>query len=322
MASKLIPVVLAAAVSCFGQGGKVIRAASELDRIVPPGAQIERLVGGFAFTEGPVWMRAGYLLFSDIPNNVIRKWQPGEGVSVFRQKSGFEGQGSGLIGSNGLTLDKQGRLIICEHGNRRVSRIESDGRLLVLADRFEGKRLNSPNDAVCSSDGALYFSDPPYGLAKQDADPAKELNFNGVYRMAGGKVRLLYRDLTRPNGLAFSPNGKYLYVANSDPARKIWMRFDVRKDGGIANGKVFYDVTSQTADGLPDGMKVDSKGNLYCTGPGGIWVFSPDGKHLGTIQPAEVPANCAWGDKDGKGLYMTARTGLYRIRLSIPGRRP
>ena len=318
----MVPMLAGAVLVGAQDAGKVVQVTPEFDRIVPRAARIEKLAGGFGFAEGPVWMPGGYLLFSDIPHNVIRRWQPGGAVSVFREKSGFSGERAGLAGSNGLTLDKQGRLVVCEHGNRRVSRLEKDGRVTILADRFEGKRLNSPNDAVYKSDGALYFTDPPYGLAKQDDDPAKELKFCGIYRLAGGKLQLLYQDLTRPNGLAFSPDEKYLYVANSDAARKIWMRFEVRPDGTLANGKVFHDVTSQTADGLPDGMKVDRRGNVYGTGPGGVWVISPEGKHLGTIQPPEVPANCAWGDADGRTLYMTARTGLYRIRLNVAGPKP
>jgi gluconolactonase len=214
-------------------------------------------------------------------------------------------------------------LITCEPRNRRISRTEKSGAIATVVDRFEGKRLNSPNDVVFKSNGDMYFTDPPYGLAKQDGDPAKELNFNGVYRLtAAGRLEVLVKDLTRPNGLAFSPGEKKLYVANSDAGHKIWMVYDVKADGTLANDKVFYDVTKQTADGLPDGMKVDAKGNLYCTGPGGVWVFSPQGKHLGVIAPAETPANCAWGDADGKTLYITARTGLYRVKLSIQGIRP
>ncbi|MCS7316367.1 MAG: SMP-30/gluconolactonase/LRE family protein, partial [Bryobacteraceae bacterium] len=182
--------------------------------------------------------------------------------------------------------------------------------------------LNSPNDAVFRSDGSLYFTDPPYGLPKQDQDPAKELPFCGIYRLADGKLQLLSKELTRPNGLAFSPDEKYLYVANSDAKRKIWMRFEVRPDGTLGASSVFYDVTNETAPGLPDGLKADRKGNVYATGPGGVWIFSPEGKHLGTIEPPEVPANCAWGDADARTLYMTARSSIYRIRLNIPGIRP
>lgn len=308
-----------------GACAQVLRVDPALDQIVPASAAIQKLAEGFIFTEGPVWVRQGYLLFSDVPGNVIRKWTPDGKVVEYRRPSGYDGTDApegAFIGSNGLTLDRQGRLIICEHGNGRLTRLEKDGKLTVLASKYEGKRLNSPNDVVCKKDGALYFTDPPYGFVKQDQDPKKELKFNGVYRLAGGKLQLLYRDLTRPNGLAFSPDEKSLYVGNSDPQRKIWMRFEVKADGSLANGKVFYDVTNQTADGLPDGMKIDQKGNLYCTGPGGIWIFSPAGKHLGTIQPPETPANLAWGDADGKTLYITARKGLYRIMLQIPGIRP
>jgi gluconolactonase len=305
--------------------GSIERLDPALDEIVPPAAKIEKLAGGFTFTEGPVWIHEGYLLFSDIPNNVIRKWTPNGEVSVFLEKSGYEGTDAppgAFIGSNGLTLDSEGRLVICEHGNGRVTRLEKDGTRTVLADKYQGKRLNSPNDAVFKSDGWLYFTDPPYGFVKQDEDPKKELKFNGIYRVKDKKLELLHKDMTRPNGLAFSPDEKFLYVANSDPAKKVWMKFEVTAKGQLANPQVFYDATSATEEGLPDGMKVDQKGNLYCTGPGGVWIFSPEGKHLGRIKPPEIPANCAWGDADGKTLYMTARTGLYRIKLGVAGIRP
>lgn len=304
---------------------QIRKASPALDQIVPAGAKIEKLAGGFKFIEGPVWMHEGYLLFSDIPNNAIMKWTPAGQVSVFMKPSGFNGTNApagALVGSNGLTLDKQGLLLICQHGNGQLVRREKNGKLTVLAGKYDGKRLNSPNDVVVKSDGSLYFTDPPYGFPKEDDDPAKQLKFNGVYRLANGKLELLYKDLSRPNGIALSPDEKTLYVGNSDAAKKIWMKFDVKPDGGIANGKLFYDVTSQTGDGVPDGMKVDTKGNLYCTGPGGIWIFSPDGKHLGNINPPETPANLGWGDADGKTLYITARTGLYRIKLNIAGLRP
>jgi len=294
--------------------------------IVPATSRIEKLASGFGFTEGPVWLRnPDRLLFSDIPNNSIFQWTPGGEPSLFRKPSGYDktdAPAGAFIGSNGLTLDAQGRLTICEHGNGRVTRLEKGGKLTVLADKFEGKRLNSPNDAVYHSSGALYFTDPPYGFVKQDDDPKKELNFNGVFRWKDGELRLLHKDLTRPNGLAFSPDEKLLYVANSDRARKIWMRFQVASDGSLRDGTVFYDVTAQTADGVPDGIKIDRQGNLYCTGPGGIWIISPQAKHLGTIHFPEVPANLHWGDADGQMLYVTARTSLYRIRLAIPGVRP
>jgi gluconolactonase len=321
--ARLIPALFA--IISRWASGEVVRVDPALDQIVSETAQIEKIAGDFAFTEGPVWVRNGYLLFSDIPDNAIQKWTPDGKVSPFRKPSGYDKTDApkgAFIGSNGLTLDREGRLVICEHGNGRVTRIEKDGKLTVLAAKYEGKRLNSPNDAVFKSDGSLYFTDPPYGFPKEDQDPKKELPFNGIYRIAGGALQLLSKELTRPNGLAFSPDEKYLYVANSDPARKIWMRFELKPDGTITNGRVFYDVTRRTEDGLPDGMKVDKHGNLYCTGPGGIWIFSPTAKHLGTIRPPETPANCAWGDDDGKTLYITARTGLYRIRLNVEGIRP
>jgi len=302
--------------------GFVWRGDPAMDQIVSRDVQIEKLGGGFTFTEGPVWFKEGYLLFSDIVDNVIRKWTPDGKVVEFRRPSGYDGTDApagAFIGSNGLTIDKEGRLLICEHGNRRITRLEKDGKLTVVVDKYNGKRLNSPNDQVFKSDGTLYFSDPPYGLTGQDKDPKKELPFNGLFRLKNGKVDLLYKELTRPNGLAFSPDEKFLYVCNSDPARKIWMRFPVKPDGTLGTGKVLYDVTGQKESGLPDGMKIDTKGYLYCTGPGGIWVLSPEGKHLGTIQPPETAANCAFGDEDGRALYITARTGLYRVKVNTPG---
>jgi gluconolactonase len=308
------------------QAGTIERKDAALDTLVPAGAKIEKLAGGFAFTEGPIWFKQEqYLLFSDIPRNEIHKWTPDGKVALFRKPSGYDGNDApsgAFIGSNGLTLDQQGRLIICEHGNGRVTRLEKDGALTVLADRWEGKRLNSPNDIVQKSNGDFYFTDPPYGLPKQDNDPKKELDFNGVFRLSSGKLELLYKGLARPNGLAFSPDEKYMYLNNSEPHKKICLRFEVRADGTLANEKVFFDLTSDSSDGVPDGMKIDQNGNVYSTGPSGIWVFSPDGKHLGTLKPPEVPANLHWGDTDSKTLYITARTGLYRIKLSVTGIRP
>ena len=298
--------------------GKIVRLDPALDALVPATAVIEKLADGFAFTEGPLWTREGFLLFSDIPNNRIMKWTPDGQVTEFRKPSGLdatEWPEGAFVGSNGLILDKDGNLVICEHGNGRVTRLEKDGKLTVLAAKYQGKRLNSPNDAVYKSDGSLYFTDPPYGFVKQDEDPKKELKFNGIYRLKDGALTLLNKDQTRPNGIGFSPDEKYLYVANSDPKQKVWYRYEVKPDGTLTNGKVFADVTAETAEGLPDGLKLDAKGNLYCTGPGGVWIFSPEGKHLGSIQPPETPANVGWGDADGKTLYITARKGLYRVRL-------
>jgi gluconolactonase len=309
----------------FATVGTVVRLDPGLDEIVPARAKIEKIASGFKFVEGPVWVHAGYLLFSDIPNNAVMKWTTDGKATTFLKPSGYNGatpSHDAEPGSNGLTLDDQGRLTLCDQGNRRVTRLEEDGTITVLADHYQGKRFSSPNDLVYKSDGSLYFTDPPYGLKGGDQDPRKELPFNGVYRLAGGKVQLLSKELTRPNGLAFSPDEKYLYVDNSDEKRKIWMRFGVKPDGTLGYGTVFYDVTREAEDGSPDGMKVDKKGNLYCTGPGGVWIFSPEGKHLGTLKPPETPANCNWGDADAKTLYITAQTSLYRVRLKIPGIRP
>jgi len=241
---------------------------------------------------------------------------------VLIQESGgkTDAPAGSFIGSNGMIAGKDGDVILCQHTNRRIVRVGKDLKMTPLLEKFEGKRFNSPNDLVYKSDGSLYFTDPPYGLLKQDDDPAKELKFNGVFRYAGGMVQLVVKDMTRPNGIAFSPDEKILYVTNSDERQKVWMRFDVAADGSVSNGRVFADVTAEKEDGLPDGMKLDSQGNIYATGPGGVWVFAPDGKHLGTIKPPETPANCNWGD-DGKTLYITARTGVYRIKLAVAGQK-
>ncbi len=305
---------------------QIIRKDPALDEILTPGTKIEKLAGGFLFTEGPVWVRdGGYLLFSDPNNNLIYRWTPVGQVFVYRTKSGYTGMDIGEYGqpgSNGLTLDKEGRLTINEHGNRRVTRLEKNGQLTVLADHYEGKRLNSPNDLVYRSDGALYFTDPPFGLPKFSEDPRKELPYSGVYRVFQGKVQLLTTELSGPNGLVFSPDEKYFYVDNWDEKRKIIMRYELNPDGTLSNGQVFFDMTSAPGEDALDGMKIDQKGNLYVSGPGGLWIISPEGKHLGTIIGPEHPHNMAWGDEDGKTLYLCARTGLYRIRLNIPGIRP
>jgi len=308
--------------------GSVTLLDPALDKLIPAGAAIEKLTGNLQFAEGPVWLRnGGYLLFSDIPGNAIMKWTAAGELSVFRKPVFARDFPSGIqIGSNGLTLDREGRLIACEHGNRRVSRTEKNGTVTTLADRYEGKRFNSPNDVVCRRNGDIYFTDPNSVARNNPPDPHNdfkaELDFNGVYRVtAAGRLELATKNVPYPNGLAFSPDEKKLYIANTRPG-KFWMVYDVASGGTLTNGKMFLDVSQESGDGAPDGMKVDTAGNLYATGPGGVWVISPQGKHLGTIVLPEIPANCAWGDADGKTLYMTARTGLYRIRVNVAGVRP
>lgn len=303
----------------------VRRVDPALDAIVPDGLMIEKLAGGFIFTEGPVWAPDGSLLFSDPNANTIYRWTSDGQVSVFRTKSGYAGVDVaeyGQPGSNGITLDSEGRVTINEHGNRRVVRIEKNGVVTVLADRYQGKRLNSPNDLVYRSDGTLFFTDPPFGLPKAFDDGRKELPFSGVYALKDGRLTLAANDLTGPNGLAFSPDERYLYVANWDEKKKVVMRYRAHPDGTLTDGEVFFDMTAAPGEDALDGIKVDVRGNLYVSGPGGLWVLSPEGKHLGTIAGPEHPHNLAWGDADGRTLYLTAQTGLYRIRLNIPGVRP
>ena len=303
----------------------ITRVDPGLDAIVPADARIEQLAGGFLFTEGPVWVPDGYLLFSDPNANTIYRWSDDDGLSVYRTKSGYTGSNIGEYGqpgSNGLALDADGRLTINEHGNRRVTRLEKNGTLTVLADRFEGKRLNSPNDLVYAPDGSLYFTDPPFGLPKAFDDPRKELAFSGVYRWSSGTLQLVSRDVTGPNGLAFSPDGRFLYVGNWDEQKKVLMRYRVNADGTLSDGSVFFDMTGAPGDDALDGVKVDTLGDVYVSGPGGLWILSPDGRHLGTIQGPEHPHNLAWGDADGRTLYLTSQTGLYRIRLNVGGPRP
>jgi gluconolactonase len=304
--------------------GRIVREDSRLDQLLPPDAKLEVLASGFEWTEGPVWVRdGGYLLFSDIPRNSIMKWKDGEGATLFMKPAGYTGVADygREPGSNGLTLDPQGRLVCCEHGDRRVSVMAWDGGKKTLVDSYMGRRLNSPNDLVFKSNGDLYFTDPPYGLPKQWDDPRRELDFCGVYRLTrDGKLTLLTKEMTRPNGITFSPDERTLYVAQSDPQRAIWMAFPVRSDGALGQGKVFYDATSQVGKlkGLPDGMKVDRSGNLFATGPGGVNIFSPDGRLLGRIDTGENTANCAWGD-DGSTLYVMADMYICRIKTRTKG---
>ena len=293
--------------------------------IVPPGARLERVAGGFALTEGPVWTRDGALLFSAPNANTIYRWAPAGVVTVFRPKSGYAGLDIGCYaqpGSNGLTFDPDGLLAICQHGNRRVIRVEPHGNITVLADRYAGKRLNSPSDLVYASDGTLYFTDPPFGLPGVFSDRKKELPFSGVFRVRHGVVSLITPDLAGPNGIALSPDERYLYVGNWDPHHKVVMRYSLGRNGLATHSEVFFDATGTEGEDAIAGLKVDRAGNVYVCGPGGIWLLSPDGEHLGTLRLPESPHNLAWGDEDGRALYITALTSVYRIRLAITGVRP
>jgi gluconolactonase len=305
---------------------KVIRNDPDIDAIVPANPKIHKIAEGFRFTEGPVWVRKGnYLLFSDPNSNTIYKFQPEGKLSVFREQSGYSGDDVAAYtqpGSNGLTLDPQGRLTINEHGNRRVTRIEENGSVTILAERYEGKRLNSPNDLVYRSDGALFFTDPPFGLPLFYKDPRKELPYSGIFCLSNGRLNLVGQELKGPNGLAFSPDEKHLYVGNWDSEKKVVMRYDVGTGGELSHGQIFFDMTRAAGEDAIDGLKVDRLGNVYVSGPGGIWILSPIGKHLGTIVVPKHPHNFAWGDEDGKTLYICARSGLYRMRLKVPGIRP
>ena len=295
----------------------------DLSGILPDDPRLERVAEGFEFTEGPVWTRDGALLFSSPNTNSIYRWTQSGVVSVFHSKSGYCGIDAGRYhqcGSNGLTFSPDGLLTICQHGNRSVIRVNPHGDTTVLADGFEGRRLNSPNDLVYRSDGTLFFTDPPFGLPGVFDDPDKELEFSGVFRVRYGEVELLTDELTGPNGLAFSPDERWLYVGNWDFDRVVVMRYDPDTGGG----RVFFDMTGSPGsdESAIDGLKVDRNGNLYVCGPRGIWVLSPDGEHLGTLVLPEDPHNLAWGDDDSRTLFITALTSVYRLRLEIPGIRP
>ena len=319
-AAKATPIAPAA-------GARIERLDPAFDALVAPGARVEQLAQGFDWTEGPVWHKRGaYLLFSDIPKNTIYRWKEGEGLSVFLRPAGY-GAGTNPpgreLGTNGLTFDPQGRLVVADHGNRGISRWnDSLFTRTVVVDRFEGKRFNSPNDIVWAPNGDMYFTDPSYGLRRLNDDPAKELPFNGVFRLsASGQLSTVTRDLTFPNGIALSPDTRTLYVAISDGRNPYIMAYAVNADGSTGQGRVFYDARARVQQGLKgglDGLKVDAKGNIFATGPGGVLVLSPEGKHLGTIVPGDLVANVAFGD-DGSTLYMTVNHQLMRVRTQTKG---
>ena len=285
--------------------------SDEMLNLVDADAQVEKLGTGCQFTEGPVWNSEGkFLLFSDIPSNQMKKWSSETGIINFREPSGK---------SNGLTYDRQGRLIACEHANRRVSRTEIDGEIVTIASHYEGKRLNSPNDVVVKSDGGIYFTDPPYGLsAEYGSLGEKELDFQGVYRFSpdDNSLTLLIDDFDCPNGLCFAPDESVLYI--NDSSERLHVRaFDVQPDGTITNGRIFAEIIGE--GGVPDGMKADQEGNVYVAGPGGVWILDASGKRLGTINTPEGATNLGWGESDWKTLYFVAKTSLYRIRFKVAG---
>lgn len=308
--------------------GKIYAIDQKLNSVIEPGAKIEKIADGFQFTEGPVWHPDGYLLFSDPNTNTIYRYDPAtKNISVYISHSGYTGVDIGEYGqpgSNGLAIDKDGRLIIDQHGNRRVIRIEKKGPVTILADKFDGKRFNSPNDIVLKSDGTIYFTDPPYGLPKFFEDKRKELDYSGVFMIKNNEVTLVSRDLGGPNGLALSPDEKFFYVTNWDirdihHTKTIW-RYEVNPDGTLTNGKIFFDFNFTEDDEALDGLKIDKEGNLFVSAPGGIWIISPDAKLLGKIATPERPANLAWGDEDAKTLYLTAHSSLYKIRVNTGGK--
>ena len=302
----------------------VVFIKKSLSGIVPKDAKIEKIAGGFQFTEGPVWHKDGYLLFSDIPANKIYKYVPDEGITVYQENSGFLGTNikADGPGSNGLTFNKNGDLFICQHGARQVLKLDRAGNTIPVARQFSGKRLNSPNDIVVMKNGTILFTDPPWGLPLNADDPAKELSFQGVYKLHNGNLELIDKTLELPNGIALSRNETSLYVAETKGERRLYYKYDVAQNGNVWEKSLFFDASHLKDRGSADGIKLDKKGNCYFTGPGGVLIISPKGEHLGTITPPELPANIGWGDRDGKTLYMTCRTGLYAIKLKIAGVRP
>lgn len=307
-----------------GDEHAITRLDKRMDDLVPADAVLEKIGEGFTWVEGPVWDRKNnVLLFSDIPANAIMRWKEGKGIDVFMKPSGYTGAKPFTgrePGSNGLTFDHQERLLLCEHGDRRVTRVERDGEKSVLADRYDGKRFNSPNDLVVAANGDIYFTDPPFGLPGTFNDPGRELDFCGVYRIASDGVHLVIRDIKAPNGIGLSPDGKTLYVTDVDGEHPRWMAYDVEADGSVSHARIFHDGLpfKGTAPGAPDGLKIDQNGNVFGSGPGGIYVFAPDGTHLGTIRTGVATSNCGWGE-DGSTLFITADKAVYRIRLTTKG---
>jgi gluconolactonase len=340
--SRLLAVVLFATVlctaACNGPSAPVasneskapvnpnlVRMDPAFDQLVAADAKIDKVATGFQFLEGPLW-RSGNLWFSDLMGNILYQTTPDGKVTPLLNPGGDDRKDppkGGYIGPNGMAVAPNGNVVVCQHGNRRIVELSPDMKVMVLVERSaDGKHLNSPNDVAYTPDGSLYFTDPPYGLAKANDDPAKEQPYNGVYRFKDGKAVAIIKDVALPNGIAFSPDFKVLYISDSDDKQRRWMRYDVNADGTVSNGRVFADASSSPDMGVPDGMRVDSSGNVYATGPGGIWVFGPEGKHLGTIKTPESASNLAFGDADGKTIYITATSSVYKMRVNIAGAKP
>ncbi|APB33429.1 gluconolactonase [Gloeomargarita lithophora Alchichica-D10] len=305
--------------------GQIVRLDPRLSALISPQAQLEPLATGLGWLEGPVWDKTQQaLLFSDVKNNVIYRWRAGAGIAPYVYPSGYTGTepfAGKEPGANGLTLDRQGRLVACEHGDRRISRREPNGEKITLADRYQGRRLNSPNDLVYASNGDLYFTDPPFGLPQAFADPLKELPFSGVYRLRPqGELTLLTDQMRSPNGIAFAPDEKTLYLTDVTPGQAAWLAYRVKPDGSLGEKRVLAEATpwQRTRKGGPDGLKIDTQGNIYGAGPSAVFIFAPDGTLLGRIETGVPTGNLAWGE-DGHTLFITANTSLYRIRLLAKG---
>ena len=305
--------------------GTIERLDARLDELIAPDASVEVVADDIEWAEGPLWdSRQGALLFSDVPRNAIYRWQAGTGVTELLAQSGYTGTARFAgrePGSNGLAFDREGRLVFCRHGNRSIARLEVDGGITTLAERYEGRRLNSPNDLVFRSNGDLYFTDPPFGLPRSFDDPAKELRVQGVYRLSpDGKLQLLIRDLDAPNGIGFSPDERTLYVSNAFSARPVWMAYPVRVDGSVGSGRQFAEASAYVAggEGVPDGLKVDRTGHVFAAGPGGIHVFAADGTRLGRIVTGVPTGNLSWGE-DGSVLYIAANHRILRVPTKTKG---
>ncbi|MFN8640459.1 MAG: SMP-30/gluconolactonase/LRE family protein [Candidatus Binatia bacterium] len=323
LSSAILLLAAAGSALALATAARIERLDPRLDALIAPDARVEIAAADLLWAEGPLWDE-GALLFSDVPRNAVFRLTRRGGVESILRPSGYTGAAPYVgaePGSNGLALDAQGRLVLCQHGDRRVARREPDGRITPLAERFEGKRFNSPNDLAYAADGALYFTDPPFGLARTFDDPARELPFQGVFRLApDGALRAVITDLRAPNGIALAPDGRTLYVSNADNENPVWMAYPVLPDGGVGPGRVFADGRAFVAagEGAPDGMKVDQHGNLFAAGPGGVHVFAPDGTRLGRIVTGVPTSNVAWGD-DGSALYITAQHRILRLPTTTKG---